>query len=189
MNYAESGTKGLIVFISVVLPLFTGYLIFGDNTDSGASGWIYMLPHINGMINSFTVIILVFGFIMIKKGNIVWHKTAMLTAFFLGVVFFVSYSIYHANVPSQVFGDTNKNGQLDSKEMLILGYSRFIYLSFLLTHIGLAIVLAPFILMALFYALTSKIQKHRKIVKFALPIWLYVSISGVIVYLMISQYY
>ncbi len=189
MNLSDSKIKGIIVFISVALPLFIGYLIFGYKADTETSGWIYMLPHINGMINSFTVIILVFGFVMIKQGNIVWHKTAMLTAFFLGILFIVSYSIYHANIPSQVFGDVNKNGLLDSDETVVLGYSRFVYLSLLLSHIGLAIILAPFILMALYYALKGKIDKHRKIVKFALPIWLYVSITGVIVYLMISQYY
>ena len=189
MKLSETGIRGLIVFISVILPLFTGYLIYSNKSGAVASDWIYMLPHINGTINSFTVLILFFGFISIKKRNIIWHKMAMSTAFFLGILFFISYSIYHANVSSQVFGDLNNNDKLDDAELLFLGYSRIVYLSFLLSHIVLAVILAPFILMALFYAFTGKIDRHKKIVRFALPLWMYVSISGVIVYLMISPYY
>jgi putative membrane protein len=189
MKLSETGTKGLIVFISIILPLFTGYLIYSNKSGEVASDWVYMLPHINGMINSFTVLILFLGFILIRRGNIVWHKMAMLTAFFLGILFFISYTIYHANVPSQVFGDINNNNELEPDELIVLGYSRAVYLSLLLSHIVLAVILAPFILMALFYAFKGKIDRHKKIVRFALPIWIYVSISGVIVYLMISQYY
>ena len=189
MKHSEKVTKGLIVFISIILPLFIGFLIYSKKSGDVTSDWVYMLPHINGMINSFTVLILFFGFIMIRRGNIVWHKTAMLTAFFLGILFFINYIIYHANVPSQVYGDINNNNELEPEELITLGYSRVVYLSLLLSHIALAVILAPFILMALFYALTGKIDRHKKIVRFTLPIWIYVSISGVIVYLMISQYY
>jgi len=189
MKLSEKATKRLIVSISIILPLFTGYLIYFYKSGGVVSEWVYMLPHVNGMINSFTAIILFIGFIFIRRGNVSWHKMAMLTAFFLGIIFFINYTIYHANVPSTVFGDINNNNELEPDELIVLGYSRVVYLSLLISHISLAVILAPFILMALFYALTGKIDQHKKIVRFALPIWIYVSISGVIVYLMISQYY
>jgi putative membrane protein len=103
------------------------------------------------------------------------HKRLMITSFILGIVFLLCYVTYHASVPS-----THYQGE---------GFLKYIYFFLLVTHIITAIIVVPFVLLALFYALQENFFRHRKIVKYAHPLWLYVSITGVIVYLMISPYY
>ena len=90
---------------------------------------------------------------------------------------------------STKFGDINQNGILEASELAAIGVWRYIYLGVLLSHILLAIVVVPFVLLALYHALTKKFEKHKKVTRFAFPIWLYVSVTGVLVYLMISPYY
>ncbi len=184
----EKQVKILIGTLSVLIPLFIGYVLFSVKTES-SQRWVYALPHINGVLNSFTAIALLIGFYMIKSGRKDVHRLLMTIAFFLASLFFISYIIYHSSVPSQMFGDINKNGILDPGELELIGARRIVYLIILISHILLAVVLIPLVLFAFYFALNSKFEKHRKIVKFTLPIWLYVSISGVIVYLMISGYY
>jgi len=117
------------------------------------------------------------------------HKKAMSTAFFLGVLFLISYILYHSTTSSTLFGDINHDGNLDEDEATLVGSLRLIYLLVLLSHILLAIIVVPFVLFAFYFALTEKIDKHKRIVRFTLPIWLYVSVSGVVVYLLIRPYY
>ncbi len=104
-----------------------------------------------------------------------YHKASMLAAFALGCLFLVGYIIYHSSVPSTSFGGE--------------GVIRPIYYTLLISHILLAIVVVPFVLLALYHALRSNIDRHKRVVKIAYPVWLYVSISGVLVYLLISPYY
>jgi len=99
----------------------------------------------------------------------------MISAFILGCIFLIFYVIYHANAPSTKFGGE--------------GLIRYVYFFFLITHILLAFIVVPLVLSAIYFAVSDKIEKHRKIVKFTFPVWLYVSITGIIVYLMISPYY
>jgi putative membrane protein len=127
--------------------------------------------------------------VFIKQKNIAYHRMSMMTAFILGGIFLVSYVIYHSTSESTVFGDLNGNGVLEATESAAVGSARTIYLIVLISHIVLAAIVLPFVLMAMYYALTDKIKQHKKIVKLAFPIWLYVSVTGVIVYLMISPYY
>jgi putative membrane protein len=181
--------KLIIGIISVVIPLVVAFLLFAPNKTEVGISWSSFLPHLNGIINTATSIVLISGYIFIKKGSKEWHKTAMITAFTLGCIFLVSYVIYHSTASSTVFGDIDHDGILSDQETESLGSSRNIYLIILLTHIILATVVVPFVLFALFYALTGRFDRHKKIVKFTFPIWLFVSVSGVIVYLMISQYY
>lgn len=181
--------KVVIVFVSVVIPLAVALLLFAPNKVEGGSTWTSFLPHLNGIINSATSIVLIAGIVFIKNGNQEWHKTAMITAFSLGCIFLVSYLAYHATSPSTVFGDTNHDGTLSDLEAEDVSSSRGLYIIILLSHIVMAAVVVPFVLFAFYYALAGKFDRHKKIVKFTFPIWLYVSISGVIVYLMISQYY
>jgi putative membrane protein len=115
------------------------------------------------------------GFYFIKIQRVSLHRATMLTAFILGCLFFVAYIVYHSAVPSTSFGGE--------------GTIRVIYYFLLITHIILAAVVAPFVLLALYYALKKKIPQHKRIVKFTYPIWLYVSITGVLVYLLIRPYY
>ena len=93
------------------------------------------------------------------------HKSLMTTAFILGSLFLVSYVLYHSSVPSVKFGDIDGNGILSDQELAEVGGTRMFYLGVLLSHIGLSIVVVPFVLFAFYYSLTEKIEKHRKIVK------------------------
>jgi putative membrane protein len=179
----------VIGILSVVIPLAVALLLFSPTKLEVEGGWVDFLPHLNGIINSATSVALVAGLLFIKQKKIKYHKTAMLIAFILGALFLVSYVIYHSSADSTVFGDINGNGVLEETEASTIGNLRVIYLIVLISHIILAAVVVPFVLLALYFALSNKIDKHRKIVRFAYPIWLYVSVTGVVVYLMISQYY
>lgn len=181
--------QNIILFLSIFIPLVVAFLLFMPTRLTISGNWNLLLPHINGSINTITSLVLLFGFFMIKKQNRSLHKKAMSTAFFLGVLFLISYILYHSTTPSTVFGDINHDGLLDNEESLLIGSKRLVYLIILLSHILLAIIVVPFVLFAFYFALSEKFDKHKKIVKFTLPIWLYVSVSGVVVYLLIRPYY
>lgn len=165
----------IISILSVLIPIVVALLLFMPSKIDNAGAWVYFLPHFNGIINTATSILLLAGFWFISKGNITYHKNAMVSAFVLGSLFLVSYVIYHASTDSTPFGGE--------------GWIRPVYFTILISHIILAAVVVPFVLFAFYYALSNKIEKHKKVVKFTLPIWLYVSVTGVIVYLMIKPYY
>lgn len=181
--------NGLILAISIIVPVLVAFLLFMPYKIALPVGVVSVLPGLNAVLNSITSVLLIAALVAIKKKNVAVHKRLMLTAFGLGAIFLISYVMYHAAAESTVFGDLNGNGVLDPQEKKEIGSIRGIYLFFLLTHILLAIVVLPFVLYALFNALTERFDKHKKVVKFAFPIWLYVSLTGVIVYLMISPYY
>jgi putative membrane protein len=173
----------------VFVPLVVAFLIFMPEKINLRGDWTGILPHLNGGINTLTSVILIMGFLFIRSGNIRYHRISMSTAFILGVLFLISYIIYHATSPSTVFGDVDGNGILELEEADSIGAWRTFYLIILGTHILLAILVVPFVLFSFFYALTSRFEKHKKIVRYTLPVWLYVSITGVLVYLMINPYY
>ncbi len=185
----ERNYKLWVGMISVLIPVIVGVLIFMPSRSGDGGQWVFFLPHFNAFLNSLTILFLAVGFYFIKQGNIPAHKNAMTTSFVLGSIFLVSYIIYHYSTPSAVFGDLDKNGILDVTEEVIAGTSRTIYLSLLLSHILLAIVVAPLVLLAMYFAYTGSFNRHRKVVKYAYPVWLYVSVSGVIVYFMIRPFY
>lgn len=171
----EQKVKGWIVGISILIPIVVAILIFMPSKLELGTDLVYFLPHLNAIINTAASIALVAGVIFIKQNNIAYHSAAMTTAFVLGAIFLVSYVIYHATADSTTFGGE--------------GVIRPIYYFLLITHIILAAVALFPILFAYYYGYTDQREKHRKVVKFAFPIWLYVTVTGVIVYLMISPYY
>lgn len=179
----------ILILISVIVPSVVALLLFTNSKTGAATGWISFLPHFHAAVNALTVILLIAGYTMIRLKRIRWHRMIMTTAFIMGILFLISYIIYHSSAPPAVFGDANHDGFLDINEAGIVGNTRNIYLLILLSHIVLAALVVPFVLFAFYFALTGKFNHHKKIVKFALPVWLYVSITGVIVYLMISPYY
>ncbi len=164
----------LITVVSVLIPIAVAILLFMPSKIDLFGDWTYKLPHFNAIINSLTSLFLILSFYMIKyKKNIKAHQNLNTASFILGSIFLVSYIIYHSSVESTPYQ----------------GDQRVIYFSFLLSHILLSIVVVPFVLFAFYYALTKQIDKHKKVVKYTFPIWLYVSVSGVIVYFMISPFY
>lgn len=188
----ESNKTYLLVIkiVSVAIPVVVAVLLFAPfNLSLGDQAWVRLLPTVNALINSAAAILLLTALVAIKKKNIKLHRNLMLSALVLGTLFLVSYVIYHASTTSTVFGDLNHDGVLSDVEKQELGGMRGVYLFILLSHIGLSIVVVPFVLLAFYFALTNQIQKHQKIVKYTFPVWLYVSVTGVLVYLMISPYY
>jgi putative membrane protein len=175
--------------ISVLIPIVVALLLFVPHTGKLGNVDVSILPHINALLNSTTACCLVIAYFFIKSGNQNMHRRLMTTAFVLSSLFLVSYVIYHFQAPSTKFGDSNGDGILSEIEMAEVGMMRGVYLFFLLTHILLAAVVVPFVLIAFYFALSKQIARHKKIVKFTFPIWLYVAVTGVIVYLMISPYY
>ena len=133
------------------------------------------LPHINACLNSASAILLFSGYLFIRRHNIKAHRNCQVSAFVLSTIFLISYLIYHFN-----HGTTRFTGQ---------GIVRPIYFTILTTHTILAIVIVPLILITFYRALRSDFERHRRIARITLPLWLYVSVTGVIVYLMLYQIY
>lgn len=178
----------VIYFVSVLIPVVVAFLIlFPAKFDAG--NWVKVLPTVHAAINSLTVFTLASALISVKKGNIKAHRAFMFASLALGVLFLVSYILYHSNVESVKFGDLNHDGIVDEIEKSSAGTSRLVYLVILASHILLSIVVVPFVLFAFYYALSGQIDRHKRIVKYTYPVWIYVSITGVIVYFMIKPYY
>lgn len=151
--------------------------------------FIYKLPMLNAFLNGTCSILLLVSLWAIKKRNIELHKKLNLTAFFLSALFLLSYVTAHYFIPDTIFGDSNHNHLLDADEQLAVGGIRPLYLIILLSHILLAVIVLPMILLSFYYALKDDRVKHKKITRFSYPIWLYVTVTGVIVYWLISPYY
>jgi putative membrane protein len=160
----------IVVFVLVVL-LNKRVL----NPPTEFPDFIYRLPLLHAIINGTCAVLLVLSLRAIKAKNIARHKALNITTFGLSALFLISYVVYHFFVPETTFGGE--------------GIIRYVYYIILTTHIILAAVVLPLILLSFWYALNQKIDKHRKIVRFTFPIWLYVAVTGVIVYLIISPYY
>jgi len=172
---SDQKTKWLIGTLSVVIPVAVAVLLFMPTKVATDANWIYFLPHLIGMLNTATALSLIVGFFCIKKNRPDYHRLFMSIAFALGAIFLVVYITYHSTVESTPFGGE--------------GMIKSIYYFFLLSHILLSIGVVPLVLLAFNHALKGRFDKHKKVVKFTLPIWFYVSVSGVIVYLLISPYY
>ena len=189
VSHNQKKTNLVINIVSVVVPVVVAILLGIDQFKTGGAPWVHQLPKVNAILNSTTSVLLLIGLAMIKAKKIPAHKAMMLTSFALGGLFLVCYIIYHLQVPGASYGDVNFDGALSDEELVAVGSMRLVYLGLLISHIVLAIVALPFVLRAMAFALVKQWDRHRKVVKYAFPLWLYVSITGVIVYLMISPYY
>lgn len=151
--------------------------------------FIYILPHLIGGINAVCSVLLILSLIFIKRKNIQAHKITNVITFILSALFLVFYILFHLYEKDTKFGDIDHNGVLSLAEAASVGASRYIYYVILITHIMLAIVVLPLILISFLRGFSMQIERHRKIVRWAYPVWLYVAVTGVIVYVMISPYY
>lgn len=170
----EQKANRVITILSLAIPIAVAVLL-GIRQKMDLGSWTTYLPHLNGIINSITSVLLLVGFYFIRQKNIVAHKRTMLAAFTFGSLFLVSYVLYHLTNESTPFG-----GQ---------GWIRPVYYFLLVSHIVLSVVVVWFVLRAVYFALSGQIARHKQTVKYAFPIWLYVSITGVVVYLLIKPYY
>jgi putative membrane protein len=151
--------------------------------------FIYRLPLLNAILNGTCTVLLIFSLLAIKKKNIALHRKLNLTAFVLSALFLISYVTAHYFIPDTKYGDIDHNGIMSSEESSAVSGIKPVYLIILLTHIFCAIIVLPMVLLSFYYGLTDQREKHRKLTRFSYPIWLYVTASGVVVYLMISPFY
>ena len=172
----EQRFSKFIVVVSILIPVFVALLFgvklkdFGYNVEP-----LSFLPPIYATINGVTAIVLVAGVLAIKNGNRVLHERLMTTAIVLSVAFLVMYVAYHMTSESTKFGGE--------------GSIRMVYFFILISHIVLSIAVIPLVLITYVRALAERFDRHKKIAKITFPIWLYVAVTGVVVYLMISPYY
>jgi uncharacterized membrane protein YozB (DUF420 family) len=131
------------------------------------------LPAVNATLNATTAVLLVAGYVLIRRGRRQQHRRVMLTAFATSVLFLVSYLTYHAHIGSKHFPG--------------IGTARVVYFTILLTHTVLAAAIVPLAIITLSRALSARYDRHKKIARWTLPIWLYVSVTGVVVYWMLYQ--
>jgi uncharacterized membrane protein YozB (DUF420 family) len=132
---------------------------------------LHDLPTLNAILNSTSAVLIVIGYFLIRARRIEAHRRTMLAAFTTSTLFLISYLIYHAQVGSVRFQGT--------------GAIRRVYFTILITHTILAAVVAPMVVVTLFRGLKGRYEKHRKLAKITLPVWLYVSVTGVVVYAML----
>ena len=158
----------IIYIVTTIISLAVAFLILGPRPD-GLEGMldVSVLPMVNATLNSITTLLLIVALVLIKQKKIDAHKKVMLSAFGTSALFLVTYVIYH---------------WFKAGPKLYIGEWTTFYYSILLSHIILAIILMPLALIALYCGWNNQITKHRKIVKFAYPVWLYVSITGVTIY-------
>ncbi len=179
-----------IILVSILIPVAVGVLFTVKLKDFGIEVEpLSFLPPIYASINGLTALFLVMGVMAIKNGNQKVHERFMTTAIACSVIFLVMYIAYHMTADSTVYGDVDGNKILDATEKMYAGSMRSVYLFILLSHIALSIIIIPLVLITYVRALAARFDKHKKIAKFTFPLWLYVAVTGVIVYLMISPYY
>lgn len=150
-------------------------------------------PHIfallSACINSVVAILLVVGLMMVKQKKYQQHKNVMMFTMVLSVLFLVFYILHHLFTGETKFGDTDHNGLLDATEKAAAGGLRYVYYFIISTHITLAGIVMPFVLYSAYRGLTAHFGLHKKLVRYTFPIWLYVAVTGVVVYWMISPFY
>ncbi|MBN9350007.1 MAG: DUF420 domain-containing protein [Chitinophagaceae bacterium] len=150
-------------------------------------------PHIFALlsmiINSMVALILCVALWAALTGKYYLHGKLMLAGIILSVLFLLFYILHHVFTGDTRYGDINHDGILSADEKLLAGNSRYFYYALLITHIPLAAIVMPFVLFAAYRGLSGDYKKHKKLVRWAWPIWFYVSVSGVAVYLMIRKYY
>lgn len=163
---------GISIFVFLVVVILNRKII---PVTIETPSFVYFLPKLNAIINGLCSILLLLSLNQIRQKNISAHKKLNIATFVLSSVFLVSYILFHYFVKETTYGGE--------------GTMRYIYYTILISHIILAAAVLPLILLSFHRGLQMQVEKHRKLVKFAFPIWLYVTVTGVIVYLMISPYY
>jgi putative membrane protein len=164
----------LIVAVSAAAVCFLLWLLYLHHPLDATAEHFRFLPALNALLNGLCTIALLIGFYFIRRRNIPAHRAAMMTAFVFSSLFLASYITNHA-----LHGETHFPG---------FGTVRTVYLSILISHVGLSVIALPMVLTTFFFSLSGRIRQHRKIARYTLPIWLYVSVTGVVVYAMLAAW-
>jgi putative membrane protein len=173
----ERKAKMFIWIVSIAIPVAVTVMYFMPKIEAGSSfrGFLNHLPLFNALNNAATAVVLFLALVAIKRKNVALHKKLMTGALVLSAFFLVSYVMYHSTSDSTAF----------PKEDPL----RVMYLIVLFTHIVISAIIVPLVLVTYSRALAERFDKHKKLAKITWPLWFYVAITGVIVYLMISPYY
>jgi putative membrane protein len=163
-----------IIAVSAVASLFLFWLIYFHPPVDLAGTQLAFLPALDALLNALAAVALVIGFAFIRSGNVGAHKASMFTAFVFSSLFLVAYTTNYA-----LHGEMHFQG---------VGGIRWVYFPLLISHIILAVVVLPMILITFFLSLSGRFPAHRRLARWTFPIWLYVSVTGVIVYLMLASY-
>jgi putative membrane protein len=189
-SWKKNDKKARIIIFSFSAIVFIAVVLLGRVTWNLHPGFD---PHIfakaNAVINSTVTCLLLIAFIAVRKKKYTLHRNLMLTAIVLSVFFLLSYVCHHLLSPETRFGDLNHDGILSEAERSAAGGTRYFYYALLGIHIPLAGIVLPFILFTAYRGLTGDYTKHKKLVRISYPLWLFVAISGVIIYFMIAPYY
>ena len=182
----EKKYRKLIIALSVILPLAVAAL-FGINEGNVVD--LSFLPPIYASINGLTALALVVAVFAIRSGKRRLHENLMKFAIGLSCLFLLMYVAYHITSETTFYGDQDHDGMLTPAETAAAGTSAIVYYIILISHIFLSIAVIPFVLFTYVKAIAGNFKGHRKLAKITFPIWLYVAISGVVVYIMISPFY
>lgn len=173
-SLSVSKAIGAILAVSGAAFLFLVWLIYFKETGENDAGWVRQLPALNAFLNGVSTILIISGFVAIKKRKFLVHMKLMLTAFVTSSLFLISYLVYH-----HYAGDTPFPGQ---------GFIRPVYFTILISHIVLSAFVVPLVLTSFYFAWAGKFRTHRKVSKWTLPIWLYVSVTGVVIFFLLNAY-
>jgi len=164
----------VIGLLSVAVLAYLFWLLYGRAGSTEPPSWTSSLPALNAALNATSAVVLVSGLLAIRRGRRELHRKLMLGALLVASVFLASYVTYH-----HYHGDTRFQGQ---------GPVRLFYFIVLVTHILGSMVALPMVLTTLFFALTRRFERHRRLARFTFPLWLYVSVTGVLVFFLLSRY-
>lgn len=164
-----------ILAISIVVPVLVLILMYMPERYELLGTRFNNFPLFHAVLNFFTALLLVAGYISMRRKELLWHRNLMISAFFLSTVFLISYVISKiSNDPVPYGGE---------------GFLRYLYFFVLITHILLSAIIVPLVLFTMYRGLTGEVEKHRKIARYTFPVWLYVAVTGVLVYLFMAPYY
>jgi putative membrane protein len=163
----------LIGALSLVVVLAVAVLLLGHRPGGGGRADLVALPTLNALLNGASAVLLTTGWLAIRRRRIALHRACMLGAFCVSALFLVSYVVYHALAGSRAF-----TGQ---------GWIRPVYFAVLISHVVLAAAMVPFVLTTLYRALGADFPRHVRLARATLPVWIYVSVTGVVVYVMLYR--
>ena len=188
--FKRNDSKARMIIWLVSIVVFCG-IAFLSKVKAGTV--VNFNPHVfatlNAILNSGVAILLLAGIFALRSKSYLLHKRIMLAAILLSVLFLISYVCHHFLSGDTRYGDMNHDGIVSLEEKSVAGSMRYIYYLILITHIPLAAVILPFILFTAYRSLSGDYVRHKKLARITWPVWLYVAISGVVVYLMIRPYY
>ena len=186
---ALARTLRLAVWIITALVLFLVGLMRQVKIGLPDGVSLHFLPPFHALLNTGAAVALVLALISIKQGRVAMHQRWIYVAMGCSLLFLLSYVTYHFTTPETVYGDLDGDGALSEAERAQAGFMRTIYLVILLSHIALAALSLPFILLSFVYGFTSQFARHRALATKVFPIWLYVAVTGPVVYLLLRPFY